>query len=169
YMFDVYNPKYVGASSKPTFYADLFIMDATGYNTMKTTLMSKMMSGARYHSTGEVLESIQGSFGYVWIDDQYSVSQQIETVKLNNTALDVAIDQTNLTTPTASYVQTMYQAISAWLSNTTTGAGVKGGYDTAWSVVEDNTTAGKMNAAQLVNIYGMSQDELTAYMATLNS
>ncbi len=169
YMFDVYNPKYVGASSKPTFYADLFIMDTTGYNTMKTSLSTKIMGGTTYGSTSEVLESLQGSFGYVWVDDQYSASQKIENINLNGSALDVEIDKTNISTPTTSYIQTMYQAISAWLSNTTTGAGVKGGYDTAWSVVKDNTDVGKTNAAQLFAMYGMSKQELIQYAAQLTS
>ena len=161
FIFDVINPKYLDptVSGKPTFYADLFIISQSGYMQMAMGLASSM---SKYSSTADIMSSLQGSFGYVWVDDQYSTSQEIENINVNGAALDVDIDRTKLNhESTDSYIQTMYQAVSAWLTAKD--------YGSAWSVIENDKSSGKADTIELFMMYSKTQSQLETYLNGLNS
>ena len=161
FIFDVMNPKYLDPTvteGKPTFYADLFMISSAGYMQMAMGLASKI---GKMTSTAEVMSSLQGSFGYVWIDDQYMSSQEIENITVNNTPLDVSIDRTKLVhDSTDSYIQTMYQTVAAWLTARD--------YGSAWSVIEKDLSEGKSDTIELFSIYSKSQSQLETMLNSLS-
>lgn len=156
YMFDVYNPKYIldPTLERPTFYEDLFIIDTQNYGRMTASLALSFISG-KYKTTSAVMESVQGSIGYVWVDDHYGTAQKIENINLNDSELITEYDPTKLTPSEGdSYAQTLYQAVSAFLSSK--------GYDSAWSVVEKDTSPMHRDSMALFTLYGKSQADLLA-------
>lgn len=141
YFFDVVNPNL--ANTNPTIYTDLMICD-------KSQFMGAGMS-ALSNSSGlsmkAMMESMQGSFGYAWIDDHFGNSQTIEEINIitdsgNTTKLDIdtAISSTK-------------EKIEAWLTHQDKGTfnmfEVSGDFATAWDVIEKGTKADKLYLANL--------------------
>lgn len=129
YLFDVVNPKH--ASENPTLYTDLMICDKSQFTTAGVSALFSATGGFK-----SMLESMQGTFGYAWIDDHFGNTQKIENINIVNNGVSTALDIDTVTASTR-------QAIAAWLSSN------KGDYSTAWDVLERGSTTDKMQLAML--------------------
>ncbi len=136
YFFDVVNPKH--ASENPTLYTDLMICDKSQFTDAGLSAFSTATGGFK-----AMLESMQGTFGYAWIDDHFGGAQKIENINIidadgNSSALDVD-----------AAIASTQQKIAAWLSSDTGFFKPSGDFSTAWDVLERGSKADKAYLATL--------------------
>ena len=136
YLFDVVNPKH--ASENPTLYTDLMICDKSQFTDAGLSAFSTATGGFK-----AMLESMQGTFGYAWIDDHFGGKQEIENINIidadgNSSALDVD-----------AAIASTQQKIAAWLSSDTGFFKPSGDFSTAWDVLERGSKADKAYLATL--------------------
>jgi hypothetical protein len=131
YIFDVVNPNYT--DENPTLYTDLFIVDKNKYFNIAMSLYSSVSTAT---DVDKALESLNGKFGYAWIDDYYGGTQKVETINLNGK------EQSFDYTVEGSYANQIQQQVAAWLTTKD--------YKTAWSVIESHNTT---DMAYLFNLY----------------
>lgn len=137
YFFDVINPNHEGEEGI-TFYSDLMICDKTQFMSAGLTALGNMQDGM---GMKDLMQSMQGSFGYAWIDDHFGETQEIENINIidgNNNSTDLDID---------TEIASTKEKIANWLAGTYKGSGgmygVNGDYDSAWDVIEKGTGADK--------------------------
>lgn len=130
YIFDVVNPKF--ADSDYTFYEDLFICDKSKISSAIVTAGMKYAMGI-YKSAAETMESMQGQFGYAWIDDYYGNKQTIETINIFNSKTEEETILNMDYNSDSSDIASVKAAVANWLSATD--------YKTAWSVLEGKNAA----------------------------
>ncbi|MCM1265585.1 MAG: hypothetical protein NC200_05230, partial [Candidatus Gastranaerophilales bacterium] len=134
FFFDVVNPNC--ADNHSSLYEDLFIFDLGKKSELMTNMVSAVMGG----NNSGALEALQGSFGYVWIDDQFGGNQTIEKVNLNGKTLDLS-DYTM----SDSDLYAVGQNVAAFLSS----KGTK--YTTAWDVIESYDGS----ISSMLDMYGL--------------
>jgi hypothetical protein len=140
YLFDVVNPNM--ADTNPTIYTDLMICDKSQFTEAGVSALSNSTGGFK-----AMMESMQGTFGYAWIDDHFGNSQTIENINIvddKGVATDLEID---------SAISSTKEKIEAWLTHQDKGPfnmfEVSGDFATAWDVLEHGTSADKMYLAKL--------------------
>lgn len=142
YMFDMYNPNPAVSHEGTPLYEDLFIYDYSDHFAIAAKMGMAVMQGK---SLSQAMEELQGSFGYVWIDDYYGSTQKIENVSYTDSSTGTTAEL-NLSIGTdATTLATVKQALAGWLATTT--------YKSAWDVVESGTAK---DAATLMGIYALS-------------
>ena len=138
YLFDVVNPKH--ASENPTLYTDLMICDKSQFMAAgMDALTSSTSAGMK-----AMMEDMQGTFGYAWIDDHFGGAQKIENINLidadgNSSALDID-----------SAIASTQAKIAAWLSSDSGFFKPSKDFATAWDVLESGS---KIDKAYLANLY----------------
>ena len=107
------------------FYTDLFMVDSSKFFNIGLTLQSAMNESS-INDVSSAMKSLQGKFGYAWIDDHYSDSQKIENINLNGKNITSGFDYTD----TKSNIGQIYQNIATFLT--------ANNYQTAWEVIDKN-------------------------------
>ena len=138
YLFDVVNPKH--ASENPTIYTDLMICDKSQFTSAGMGAFSSL-SGSGMKA---IMESMQGTFGYAWIDDYYGGAQKIENINIINET-----DGTTSALDIDTEIASTQAKIAAWLSSTSGFFKPSQDYATAWDVIEGSSTSDKMYLAML--------------------
>lgn len=141
------------------FYTDLFMVDSNKFMQIAFGLASSLGSSM---SANDAMKSLQGKFGYTWIDDFYSDDQKIETINLNGKDITTAFDYTS--SETTSNIGEIYQNIATFLASK--------GYQTAWEVIDKQSKSDMMNLFMLYNGYSLndisSQSAMTTNAGTLS-
>lgn len=133
FFFDVAKQE----SDEDKLYTDLFICDKADFLALRQTLVA----GA---DAMELMESMQGKLGYVWIDDFYGGDQLIEKVNYtnSNTGVTRELNKLNNYNNVHSELYEIAEGIQNWLATTN--------YSTAWEVLENNNP---QDINQLLNLY----------------
>ena len=140
YFFDVANPNKQNVS----LYTDLMICDGSQFSEAGLSAISNMSSGM---GTKDLMQSLQGSFGYAWIDDYFGKTQIIENINIidsedNSTALDID-----------SAIASTKEKVASWLAGEYKGTfnmfGVQGDYNSAWDVIESGSKTDKATLAMI--------------------
>ena len=140
-IFDVKSSLYTDYN----FYTDLFMVDSNEFMSIAMGLASSLGSSM---TASDAMKSLQGKFGYAWIDDFYSDDQKIETINLNGKDITTAFDYTN--SETTSNIGEIYQNIATFLT--------ANNYQTAWEVIDKNNSK---DVAKLFFLYnGCSLQDL---------
>lgn len=127
------------------FYTDLFMVDSSKFFNIGLTLQSAMNESS-INDVSSAMKSLQGKFGYAWIDDHYSDSQKIENINLNGKNITSGFDYTD----TKSNIGQIYQNIATFLT--------ANNYQTAWEVIDKNDSK---DVAKLFFLYnGCSLQDL---------
>ncbi len=140
YFFDVVNPNL--ANTNPTIYTDLLICDNSQFMGAGTSALSSATGGFK-----AMLESMQGTFGYAWIEDHFGGAQKIENINI--------IDDNNVETALniESAISSTKEKIEAWLTHQDKGfmnmCEISGDFATAWDVLEKGSKADKLYLANL--------------------
>ena len=126
--------------AKPIIYTDLMICDKGAFSKAAGSVAMQIMMGRI--TAKAAMESLQGKFGYAWIDDYYSRAQKIETVNLVDEKGEVTktfnLDYTDET----SDVYAIAQSVASWLSTKD--------YTSAWDVLEHGSAK---DMASLLSLY----------------
>lgn len=140
-IFDVKSSLYTDYN----FYTDLFMVDSSKFFNIGLTLQSAMNESS-INDVSSAMKSLQGKFGYAWIDDHYSDSQKIENINLNGKNITSGFDYTD----TKSNIGQIYQNIATFLT--------ANNYQTAWEVIDKNDSK---DVAKLFFLYnGCSLQDL---------
>lgn len=140
-IFDVKSSLYTDYN----FYTDLFMVDSSKFFNIGLTLQSAMNESS-INDVSSAMKSLQGKFGYAWIDDHYSDSQKIENITLNGKNITSGFDYTD----TKSNIGQIYQNIATFLT--------ANNYQTAWEVIDKNDSK---DVAKLFFLYnGCSLQDL---------
>ena len=140
-IFDVKSSLYTDYN----FYTDLFMVDSSKFFNIGLTLQSAMNESS-INDVSSAMKSLQGKFGYAWIDDHYSDSQKIENINLNGKNITSGFDYTD----TKSNIGQIYQNIATFLA--------ANNYQTAWEVIDKNNSK---DVAKLFFLYnGCSLQDL---------
>lgn len=150
-IFDVKSSLYTDYN----FYTDLFMVDSNEFMSIAMGLASSLGSSM---TAGDAMKSLQGKFGYAWIDDFYSDDQKIETINLNGKDITTAFDYTS--SETTSNIGEIYQNIATFLASK--------GYQTAWEVIDKQSKRDMLSLFMLYNGYSLNdvsnQSSMTSNM-----
>lgn len=150
-IFDVKSSLYTDYN----FYTDLFMVDSNEFMSIAMGLASSLGSSM---TASDAMKSLQGKFGYAWIDDFYSDDQKIETINLNGKDITTAFDYTN--SETTSNIGEIYQNIATFLT--------ANNYQTAWEVIDKQSKRDMLSLFMLYNGYSLNdvsnQSSMTSNM-----
>ena len=150
-IFDVKSSLYTDYN----FYTDLFMVDSNEFMSIAMGLASSLGSSM---TASDAMKSLQGKFGYAWIDDFYSDDKKIETINLNGKDITTAFDYTN--SETTSNIGQIYQNIATFLT--------ANNYQTAWEVIDKQSKRDMLSLFMLYNGYSLNdvsnQSSMTSNM-----
>ena len=150
-IFDVKSSLYTDYN----FYTDLFMVDSNEFMSIAMGLASSLGSSM---TASDAMKSLQGKFGYAWIDDFYSDDQKIETINLNGKDITTAFDYTN--SETTSNIGQIHQNIATFLT--------ANNYQTAWEVIDKQSKRDMLSLFMLYNGYSLNdvsnQSSMTSNM-----
>ena len=150
-IFDVKSSLYTDYN----FYTDLFMVDSSKFFNIGLTLQSAMNESS-INDVSSAMKSLQGKFGYAWIDDFYSDDQKIETINLNGKNITSGFDYTD----TKSNIGQIYQNIATFLT--------ANNYQTAWEVIDKQSKRDMLSLFMLYNGYSLNdvsnQSSMTSNM-----